>query len=66
MRAWPERRIRANLAGAGVAAVAAGFAAMVALAMELSGAQLPAEMWVLGLVGAAAASSMILPGVSGS
>jgi len=26
MRAWPERRIRANLAGAGVAAVAAGFA----------------------------------------
>ncbi|MFT4538386.1 MAG: putative membrane protein [Planctomycetota bacterium] len=39
---------------------------MVTLALELSGTQLPRDTWVLFLVGAVAASSMILPGISGS
>ena len=46
--------------------VLAGAGLMVALALELSGTQLPSDIWVLVLVGAAAASSMILPGISGS
>jgi len=45
---------------------AVGMAAMAALAWGLSGTSLPATVPMLAVVGAAAASSMILPGVSGS
>jgi len=44
----------------------AGVVGMAALAWGLSGTSLPVNTGVLLLVGAAAASSMILPGVSGS
>lgn len=47
-------------------AFAAGVGGMAALAWGLSGTQLPSQPLVLALVGAAAASSMILPGISGS
>ncbi len=49
-----------------VIALVLGVAAMAALAWGLSGTSLPENAVVLVLVGAAAASSMILPGVSGS
>jgi len=49
-----------------VVAVAAGVGVMAALAWKLSGTQLPETMPVLLAVGALAASSMILPGISGS
>ena len=49
-----------------VVAFLAGVAGMAALAWGLSGTSLPVNTGVLLLVGAAAASSMILPGVSGS
>ena len=45
---------------------AIGLGLMIFLGLELSSASLPATIPVLILVGAAAASSMILPGVSGS
>ena len=47
-------------------AVVGGAGAMAAVALQLQGAQLAQTVPVLVLVGAAAASSMILPGVSGS
>ncbi|MDF1836917.1 MAG: DUF368 domain-containing protein [Planctomycetota bacterium] len=47
-------------------AALAGFAAMAAFAYFLTGTQLPASPMVLVFVGALAASSMILPGISGS
>jgi putative membrane protein len=47
-------------------ATAAGFLAMVGLAFGLRDAALPQTTVVFALVGALAASSMILPGVSGS
>ncbi|MCP3914207.1 MAG: DUF368 domain-containing protein [bacterium] len=46
--------------------VVLGIACMAILAWGLSGTQLPQTLPVLVVVGAAAASSMILPGVSGS
>lgn len=49
-----------------VVALVAGLAGMAALAWGLSGTSLPVNPLVLVLVGAGAASSMILPGVSGS
>jgi putative membrane protein len=49
-----------------IAATLGGFAAMAAFAYFLTGTQLPASPPVLLLVGALAASSMILPGISGS
>ncbi len=52
--------------GSVVGAMVAGFAAMAAFAYFLTGTQLPPNPGVLILVGALAASSMILPGISGS
>lgn len=49
-----------------VVAALGGVAFMAAIAFRLQGTQLPDGALVLGLVGMAAASSMILPGVSGS
>lgn len=49
-----------------VVAVAAGVGVMAAVAWKLSGTHIPENMPVLALVGALAASSMILPGISGS
>ena len=54
------------LKGTVLVAAVAGFAAMAAFAYFLTGTQLPPTPWVLLLVGALAASSMILPGISGS
>lgn len=63
----PELARRSRPFGPGVAtAVAAGVGAMVLLAMGLTGTRLPETIPVFLLVGAAAASSMILPGISGS
>lgn len=59
-------RLSRPLAAPTVVAFALGLACMAALAVKLSGTSLPANMVVLTLVGAAAASSMILPGISGS
>lgn len=59
------RRSRPLAAGV-VVGILAGIGAMVALAYQLSGAQLPDTFPVLVAVGAAGASSMILPGISGS
>lgn len=47
-------------------AILAGIGALVALEESFSGVRLPQTMPVLVVVGAVAASSMILPGVSGS
>lgn len=47
-------------------ALAAGFGVMLAVAFALTGSRLPETTPVLFLAGAIAASSMILPGVSGS
>lgn len=57
-----SRPLRASTA----VAFLAGVAGMAGLAWGLSGTSLPVHTGVLLLVGAAAASSMILPGVSGS
>lgn len=54
------------LKGGVVVAAVAGFAAMAAFAYFLTGTQLSPTPGVLVLVGAMAASSMILPGISGS
>lgn len=54
------------LAPAVLVAFAAGLGAMVVFALELSGTQLPRELWVFVLAGAVASASMILPGISGS
>jgi len=59
------RQIRPLSIGAGVA-VAAGIAVMVAFAAGLGGAELDPSALVLVIAGAAAAASMILPGISGS
>lgn len=63
----PELWRRSRPAGPGVVlAILAGIGVMVAVAYALSGTQLPETLPVLVLVGAAGASSMILPGISGS
>jgi putative membrane protein len=63
----PELLRLARPIGPGViAAVLGGIALMATLAWGLSDTQLPQSMPVLVVVGAVAASSMILPGVSGS
>lgn len=63
----PELLRRSRPVSAGVlAGIGFGLALMVLLATELQGAQLPDSLPVLLVVGAAAASSMILPGISGS
>ena len=49
-----------------VIAFLGGVGVLLAMLLEFSGAQLPQTMPVLVAVGAAAAASMILPGVSGS
>jgi len=59
-------RLSRPLAASTVVAFALGMAGMAALAWGLRGTSLPVNAVVLTLVGAAAASSMILPGVSGS
>ncbi|MDA1264887.1 MAG: DUF368 domain-containing protein [Planctomycetota bacterium] len=59
-------RLTRPIGAPAVSAFLAGMAGMAALAWGLSGTSLPVNMGVLVLVGAAAASSMILPGVSGS
>ena len=59
-------RLARPLSPAVVVGALVGFATMVALWLGMSDAQLPETMLVLVIVGAAAASSMILPGVSGS
>jgi putative membrane protein len=59
-------RLSRPLAASTAVAFAMGLAGMAALAWGLSGTSLPTNAVVLTLVGAAAASSMILPGVSGS
>lgn len=59
-------RLTRPLTAPSLAAFALGLAGMAALAWGLSGTSLPVTPLVLVLVGAAAASSMILPGVSGS
>lgn len=63
----PELLRRSRPLGPGVVVgILAGIGAMVALAYQLSGTQLPGTIPVLLAVGAAGASSMILPGISGS
>jgi putative membrane protein len=54
------------LDGATIASIVLGFAAMAALAFGLQATVLPSTAPVLVVAGALAASSMILPGVSGS
>ena len=49
-----------------VAAFLAGVGLLAALAFVSEGNALPSSAWVLVLVGAVAASSMVLPGISGS
>ena len=59
-------RLSRPLTAPSLAAFALGLSGMAALAWGLSGTSLPVTTVVLVLVGAVAASSMILPGVSGS
>ncbi|MEX1024752.1 MAG: DUF368 domain-containing protein [Planctomycetota bacterium] len=59
------KQLRGGGAG-GVVGTLVGFAAMVGLAFFLAGTPLPQTSIVFLLAGAAAAASMILPGISGS
>ena len=59
-------RMGAKGAGRVWLAIALGMAGMACITFSMSGAQLPDSIPVLLCVGAVAASSMILPGISGS